>query len=117
MIENENVGQIAEKVINTLEPTCRAALEQGTSYLSMSTLISWCSGLIVTLIFFIIFCVGLYLVITKDDNDNYNILTIVSFVSMFMFGTVTFYNAGNAIATYYYPIGALVNKALEMGVK
>lgn len=55
--------------------------------------------------------------ITKDDNDNYNILTIVSFVSMFMFGTVTFYNAGNAIATYYYPIGALVNKALEMDVK
>lgn len=58
MIENENVGQIAEKVINTLEPTCRVALEQGTSYLSMSTLISWCSGLIVTLIFLLYSVLG-----------------------------------------------------------
>lgn len=108
---------LVEAVVNKLDPICREALVHGTDYLALSTIISWAMELIFGLIFLAIFIYSFRVVFSNKCNDTYALVCIISFLCVLFFLGTVISSAGEAIGTYYYPDGALINKALKAAIK
>lgn len=108
---------LVEAVVNKLDPICREALVHGTDYLALSTIISWAMELIFGLIFLAIFIYSFRVVFSNKCDDTHALVCIISFLCALLFLGNALPSAGEAIGTYYYPDGALINKALKAAIK